>query len=141
MKKLWGFVVVVVLAGLTFLIGCWAFCCPRRENLVILQDCVYAHSEDGLDYPWLGNIHGGLHKIQFEEPPNSGKWEDYTDKVWDAHCTVVDHSPGKLVGAHVKAFIDPLTRFAKLHFHFRDGTVMEPTRKFYELEDTWFAKH
>lgn len=106
-----------------------------------IENCVKSHSEKGFNYPWLNNIHGGLKKIQFMEPPNSGKWNDYTEAIWETHCKIISHEPKDLVNAHVKAFINPNTRFAKLNFHFKDGTIMEPTIQFYELENDWFKKN
>jgi hypothetical protein len=117
---------------------CYYFCFHRESFQ--LKPCVDAHCENGLNYPWLNQIHGGLAKIQYKEPVDTGEWRDYTDEVWAVHCKVIDHTPENLVDAHVKAFITPDTRFAKLMFYFKDGTAMEPTREFYELEQRWFAK-
>lgn len=115
----------------------------KYENMSngLIPICVYSHAPSGLNYPWLDNLHGGVSKIQFEEPVGSGIWRDYTDKIWKTHCTVVSHTPGKLADDHIRAFIDPETRFARLRFYFRDGTVMEPTREFYEMEEAWFKQH
>lgn len=112
-----------------------------RTDDYIVPICVKSHQPSGLNYPWLNGINGGLQKITFEEPAGSGVWRDYTDKIWKIHCKVVNHNPGELVSAHMKAFVDPETRFARLNFHFRDGTVMEPTREFYEMEERWFANN
>lgn len=103
--------------------------------------CLASHSPNGLNYPWLADIHGGLQKVMYEEPADSGKWRDYDDKVWAVHCEVINHTPEKLVADHMRAFVDPKTRFAKLHFYFKDGTVMEPTQEFYEREAAWLAKN
>ena len=103
------------------------------------QLCVYSHSEKGLNYPWLSDIHGGLVKIQYEEPVGAGTWNDYTDHIWDIHCRVVDHSAKGLVADHMRAFVNPDTRFARLMFHFADGTAMEPTQDFYEREAAWLG--
>jgi hypothetical protein len=103
--------------------------------------CVESHSEDGLNYPWLRHIHGGLAFIAYEEPPGSGVWRRYTRRTWEAHCRAVSHDPATLVASHVAAFVDPRTRFAKLLFYFRDGTVMAPTAQFYALEAGWIRQH
>jgi hexokinase len=58
-----------------------------------------------------------------------------------AHCRAISHRPADLVAAHVAAFITPQTRFARLRFHFADGTVMEPVPYFYELEAAWTQKY
>src|SRR5579872_632479 len=101
-------------------------------------DCVSAHSENGQNYPWLAHIHGGLKKIQFMEPPNAGIWSDYNDAIWKIHCAVISHNPANLVDSHMKAFVDPSTRFAKLKFSFKDGTDIEldenSGKEFYNLE-------
>lgn len=110
----------------------------NKENCI--HDCVKSHSKNGMNYPWLNQIHGGLSKIQFMEPPNSGQWNDYTEAIWTQHCKIIDHG-ANLVDAHIKAFVDPKSRFAKLHFFFKDGTIMEPIRQFYELERDWFKKN
>jgi hypothetical protein len=103
--------------------------------------CVESHSEDGLNYPWLRHVHGGLAYVAYEEPPGTGVWRRYTRAVWGAHCRAVSHDPASLVAAHMRAFVDPQTRFARLMFHFNDGTVMEPVQEFYELEARWIALH
>ena len=61
-----------------------------------------------------------------------------TRQIWAIHCRVISHSPDQLADAHDRAFINPATRFARLAFHFRDGTVSEPIREWYELEADYF---
>lgn len=115
----------------------------RLENKCI-EKCSYSHKRSGLNYEWLEPKFGEVLKIEFEEPPGSGKWNPYTDRIWDIHCKVVDHSPDNLVDAHVKAFVNPKTRFARLKFMFKKlGKIysMEPTREFYELEEEYFRKN
>lgn len=109
----------------------------RKGTSSSLAPCVKAHSQNADNYPWLNHIHGGVKKIMYEEPAGSGQWAEYTDKIWAIHCKVVDHD-ADLVEGHMRAFVNPETRFARLHFYFQDGTVMEPTRQFYELERAWF---
>jgi len=105
-----------------------------------INDCVGSHSQKGGNYIWLNVLgHGKVIKIEFEEPVYSGNWRLYTDKWWNVHCKVIDHSPNNLAVAHVKAFINPNTRFARKRFTFEDGTITEPTPKFYELEQEYFA--
>lgn len=106
-----------------------------------LAPCTHAHSHSGLNYVWLEKDYGILQNVKFEEPVNSGKWRDYTDEIWKIHCKVVSHDPKKLVQEHVKAFVDPKTRFARLIFTFKkNGKVYsrEPDRRFYELEKRFF---
>ena len=104
--------------------------------------CWHTHSENGLNYPWLNRIHGGLSKIQYMEPPSSGTWRDYTDEIWKIHCRVISHDPENLVKDHLKAFVNPDTRFAKLKFKFNDGFEAELDEKhgkeYYELEANYF---
>jgi len=103
------------------------------------KTCVQSHSQNGDDYVWLNELgHGKVDKVSFEEPVGSGNWRLYDDKWWETHCRVVDHNPNNLVNAHVNAFIDPSNRFAKMMFTFQDGTLMEPTKHFFELEQNYF---
>jgi hypothetical protein len=127
MAELIGIGLLLVGAGIMML---------RRKKQ---SPCVHAHSETGLNYPWLAGVHGGLDHIQYEEPAGSGVWKPYTDAIWAIHCKVISHDPAALVDAHVKAFVDPATRFARLAFFFRDGTVTEPTREWYQLEADYFS--
>lgn len=112
-----------------------------------ISECVYLHTEDGANYPWLDKVHKGLKKIQFMEPPNSGVWRDYTTETWKAHCKVIDHDPRGLVEAHMRAFVNPKTRFARLKFIFNDGdsVISDPKnrdifRQIYEREAQYFAR-
>ena len=125
-----------------------------------IPECVQAHSAHGDNYSWLNAEYGEVMGIAFEEPvlpkyksgqqeydPSTnelvGNWKPYTDDIWAIHCKVIDHEPAHLTAAHVQAFIEPSTRFARLRFTFRrpDGMLyqMEPTSKFYELEASYFA--
>jgi hypothetical protein len=109
--------------------------------------CTQVHADKvdgGLQYPWLDGIHGGLAKTEYEEPVDSGVWRDYTKKIWEIHCRVVSHDPKNLVEAHIRAFVEPENRFARLRFTFRDGAVVASDdavafRRFYEMERNWFA--
>jgi hypothetical protein len=127
---------ILIGAGLA-LVGVGAALRARGRRVT----CTESHSEDGLNYPWLRGVHGGLHHIEYEEPVGAGVWRRYTRGVWKAHCRVVSHAPAALVQSHMAAFVDPQTRFARLRFHFYDGTVQEPTRDFYELETAWIARY
>ncbi|AYV78290.1 MAG: hypothetical protein Edafosvirus9_4 [Edafosvirus sp.] len=103
-----------------------------------LPKCVNAHSQTGENYVWLNVLgYGNVIKVEFEEPVGSNNWTLYTDKWWETHCKVVDHSPEKLVESHVNAFIGP-NRFARLRYTFQNGKIMEPTQEFYELEAKYF---
>lgn len=107
-----------------------------------VSQCADSHSQNGENYVWLNELnHGSVLKVEFEEPVGSGKWTLYNDSWWKTHCDVVDHNPENLVAEHVKAFIDPNTRFAKLRFTFSDGSIIEPTEQFYELEAAYFKKN
>lgn len=119
----------------------------KKNGMENESECVYLHKEDGANYPWLDNVHKGLKKIQFMEPPNSGVWRDYTTETWKAHCRVIDHHPRGLVQAHMHAFVNPKTRFARLKFIFNDGqsVISDPKnshifRQIYEKEAKYFAR-
>lgn len=142
MYKSWYILLVLILAAIYIFFTKQYLAKPRQgTNPTIVPICVFSHQPSGLSYPWLDDIHGGVDKIMFEEPPGSGIWREYTDKIWEIHCKAVNHNPGELSAAHVRAFVNPDTRFARLNFHFRDGTVMEPTKEFYDLEEQWFAEN
>jgi hypothetical protein len=132
--------VLLIGAGLV-LFGAGVLLKTKEDRSRRRVPCVDSHSEDGLNYPWLRGVHGGLAYIEYEEPVGSGNWRRYTRRVWEAHCRVVSHNPATLVAAHVRAFVDPRTRFAVLRFHFRNGVVMEPTAYFYELEAGWIQRY
>jgi hypothetical protein len=119
------------------LVGAGAYLLYKELSI---STCLYLHSPNYANYPWLAHIHKGVKYIQFEEPVESGKWRDYDDHIWDIHCKVVDHTAGNLAKDHIRAFVDPKTRFARLMFHFNDGTIMEPTKEFYELEERYFSR-
>jgi hypothetical protein len=109
-------------------------------------ECLTTHSVRGLNYPWLNDIHGGLMKIQYMEPPISGQWVDYTDDVWSTHCSLISHNPDTLVDEHINAFVNPDTRFARLQFIFNDGTViqledMDTANDFYTREADYFREN
>lgn len=105
--------------------------------------CVYAHEFDGLNYVWLEPHYGKVLKVEFEEPANSGKWRDYDKHWWEIHCKVIDHKEN-LINAHMKAFVNPETRFARLRFTFNKNSQiyqMEPDINFYKLEKEYFHKY
>lgn len=108
------------------------------SRVYTVDDCIYVHSEGGLDYPWLADIHGGLSHILWTEPPTADNWRPYNDAVWRNHCKMIDHTKN-LVENHMRAFVYPETRFARLMFVFKDGYKAEPTRDFYEREQRWFT--
>lgn len=133
----WIACVVVVLVYLLVMLTRDTGSVPKRPYTI--DDCVYTHNEDGLDYPWLADIHGGLSHILWTEPPTAENWRPYNDVVWRNHCKMIDHTKN-LVENHMRAFVYPDTRFARLMFVFRDGYRTEPTRDFYEREAKWFAQ-
>ena len=101
--------------------------------------CVDVHTDPD-QYPWLNDVNGGIESIEFEEPAGSGKWYDYTIDTWNAHCDpdIVDHYPSELLRSHMDAFINPRTRFARVKYHFNNGTAREPRREDYIKEAQWF---
>lgn len=115
---------------------------PSENNPAALPWCVNVHSQNpmGRDYEWLDVLKfGKVLKVEFEEPAGSGNWKMYTDKWWGVHCKAIDHSPDKLVDAHVKAFINPDTKFANLRFYFEKLSVpIPPEKHWYELEAAYF---
>lgn len=105
-----------------------------------LSLCTVAHDSKGYNYEWLEPLgHGKVIKITFEEPRNSGDIIEYTTEWWKVHCKVVNHDPDKLVEDHISYFIGENSPI-KLLFYFEDGTIMEPTPEFYELERDWFLE-
>lgn len=104
----------------------------------VCQECVISHSQKGENYSWLNVLgHGNLVNVWYEEPVDSRNWKIYTPKVWQTHCRVIDHGDN-LYEDHLRAFVNPETRFAKLLFLFEDNTLMEPTSEFYILEQIYF---
>jgi len=123
-----------------------------------LSCCSYTHSQEGLNYPWLNNVQGGLDHIEFQEPaperaqeqrknPNSVPYKPYTIQTWQAHCKAINHSPSVLIEEHLKAFVYPQTRFAKLRWFFKNGAVVESDlvnvdffRNVYQKEAAYYAQ-
>jgi hypothetical protein len=108
--------------------------------------CVYSHSSNGEDYPWLDNVHKGVKAIYFEEPAGSGNWKEYNDDWWKVHCKVISHDPKNLIKEHIQAFVSN-DRFANLLFIFNNGVKVRSDedpiffRKIYELERNWFSTY
>lgn len=103
-----------------------------------LDDCAYFHSRHGRNYEWLATLGcGRVVEVWFEEPAGSGKWTVYTDKWWHTHCEAVDHIHN-LAENHIRAFVDPETRFARMLFDFEDGTSIIADERFYNLEQEYF---
>lgn len=134
---------LLILAIITLFILC--YCCSTFTETFssdCVNDCVKSHSQNAINYVWLNKLnHGKVLKVEFEEPANSNKWTLYDDHWWQVHCDVLDHNPDNLVESHYKAFVHPQTRFARLRFTFQDGSVLEPTKQFYELEAEYFKNH
>ena len=103
------------------------------------EECLETHDQIYEDnYIWLDVLgHGRVMKVWFEEPVGSGNMRFYTTKWWKVHCKVVSHGTD-LYDAHIKAFVDPKTRFAKLLFLFEDNSLIEANETFYELEQQYF---
>jgi hypothetical protein len=114
----------------------------QRKGEEPCQVCVDYRDELGSNYIWLQKLgHGSVEDIWFEEPVDSNNWTGYDKSWWETHCLVVSHGED-LVESHFDAFVDPETRFARLMFLFKDRTLMEPTKEFYELEFDYFhSKH
>jgi len=113
----------------------------KKKDKFECKDCVESHKSSGGNYEWLNVLgYGNVLRIEFEEPIDSGNWRVYTDKWWKVHCGVIDHTPENLANAHIKAFVNKKTRFARKRFTFENGNVVEPTEQFYELEQEYFKK-
>lgn len=127
-----------------------------------VQNCVQSHRLDGADYVWLWPQYGKVLRIDYEEPVQNqfltssgkstysstgemiGNWKTYDLQTWFTHCNVINHYPGNLQNAHIQAFINPKTRFARLRFTFnRNGVIyqQEPDPQFYQLENNYFQNN
>jgi hypothetical protein len=116
---------------------------PNKPNKPYCKECLITHTQNRPDggYVWLNKLgYGKVLKVEFEEPVGSGNWRLYTDKWWVTHCRVISHNPKELAGAHIKAFVDPSTRFARMMFYFDSGKIVEATADFYRLEQEYFAE-
>ena len=102
------------------------------------DQCSYVHSQSGKNYEWLIPEFGEVNYVTFEEPIGAEP-RKYNDHWWQVHCKVINHDPDKLIEEHMKAFVNP-GRPIRLLFYFKNGKVMEPTRRFYELEAEYFRK-
>ena len=94
-----------------------------------------SHSEEELNFPWLQL--GDIAWAEVEEPVGSGAWRRCDAAYWAAHGQAVSHEPRELCAAHVRAFVTLGTRTARLLFHFKDGTVLEPTAEWFHAEGAW----
>jgi len=108
----------------------------------VCVSCLATHDEKyENNYPWLSALgHGKVIYAFFEEPVSSGKFKVYDSKWWKVHCDKVSHG-NDLYQAHVEAFINPETRFARMFFRFEDNTLMEANEEFYRLEQEYYNKH
>jgi hypothetical protein len=115
---------------------------PNQNSPEYCVDCVVTHDEKhGRNYVWLDVLgHGPVERVWFEEPVGSSKYVLYTTKWWETHCKAVSHGTD-LYNAHVKAFVDPKTRFAKMLFMFSDGSLIEGNKEFYQLEQEYYDQH
>ena len=87
---------------------------------------------------WLESLgYGKVKQVYFEDPIGSRNLLPCDDKWWENHYKTVDHDPDNLVESHMEAFKGK-NRFAKLVYVFEDGTQMEPTKEFFELEAATF---
>lgn len=109
-----------------------------------ILDVVTSHDQSFGNYVWLHPYYGTLLWIDFEEPIGSGNWRTYDRYYWSRHAGAIDHNPDKLYEEHVKAFVDPETKFINLLFWFQkpDGSVysMPPNEHFYQLEAEYFSR-
>jgi len=130
-----------IMLALVLILGYVMYVSNKAFVSGVCKNCVVQHSQHGNDYGWLNVLgHGKVLKVEFKEPVDKGTWRLYDDKWWGVHCGVIDHRPNYLVESHVKAFVDTFSRFAIMRFTFEDGTVMEPTKYFFELEADYFRK-
>lgn len=104
-----------------------------------MSACLDYHLDPN-QYPWLSNVNGGIDYIEFEEPVESGIFQVFDNRVASLHCnpSLISHNPDELVESHVRSFINPSTRFARLIYHFNNGVVREPTVQDYQKESDWF---
>jgi len=110
-----------------------------------VKDVVETHDQLGWNYIWLAPLFGRLLWVEFREPTSTGEWKHYNKFWWARHGAVISHNPKKLVDAHVKAYVDPKTKFIDLMFWFQtpQGFVYRaaPTKLWYQLEAAFFARH
>lgn len=135
-----GIFIGVIAGGL---IGWYIETKIKRNKFSDCKKCTFAHQSTGLNYIWLEPYYGKLLKVEYKEPAETGQWRDYSDKIWEIHCKVINHGDN-LIEAHMKAFVNPATRFAKLRFTFnKNGTIYtrEPDINFYKLEKEYFEKN
>ncbi|CAK7994678.1 Hypothetical protein POVR1_LOCUS202 [uncultured virus] len=106
------------------------------------EDCLETHDQRyGNNYVWLEALgHGSVINVWFEEPVGSSNFQLYTTNWWRTHCEMVSHGDD-LLEAHVEAFVNPETRFARMLFHFEDGSLIEATEKFYQLEQEYYDRY
>lgn len=134
---------IIVGASIGAVLGSLSLLFKKKEGFTkCITNCLFAHKKEGLNYVWLEEQYGKVLKIEYKEPPDTGEWLEYTDKIWKIHCKVVDHGDN-LVEEHIKAFVNPKTRFAKLKFTFlKNGNIYsrEPDGSFYVLEKMYFDR-
>lgn len=128
-------ILIILIIWLYFFKNYESFDCGYESN------CLRAHSLNDNNYLWLNKLgHGEVLQIEFQEPPNIGNWIVLDDNLWDLHCQTLTHNPNNLVEAHMNAFVYP-NRIANLRFTFRDGSILFPTREFFELEAEYFRNN
>ena len=106
------------------------------------EDCFESHDQAfPNNYIWLTEFgHGRVDLVWFCEPPESKEFVLYTPKWWQTHCSKISHGED-LYESHVKAFVDPETRFARMIFLFEDGSLIEADEEFYRLEQEYYDHH
>ena len=106
------------------------------------RDCLVTHDQiNRNNYEWLDVLgHGRVINVWFEEPVDSEYLRLYTTKWWKTHCKVVSHGTD-LYKDHVKAFVNPKTRFARLYFLFEDKSLIVANEEFYRLEQEYYDRH
>lgn len=111
----------------------------QSERQAYCEKCLLTHDEVyGNNYVWLDVLgHGRVVRVWFKEPVDSKEFVLYNTKWWETHCRVVDHG-SNLYDSHVRAFVDPKTRFARMLFLFEDGSLIEANEEFYRLEQEYF---
>jgi hypothetical protein len=104
-----------------------------------IKECVDAHDQAGFSFPWLDELgHGKVLRVDFNEPGVTNGWQPYNKYWWNIHCKKRGwHYSDDLKKLHDALYVG-INAQIKTKFYFKDGTIMEPTEKFFELEEKYF---
>lgn len=126
----------------------------RGLKFTWLEKVFYAHSKGGDNHLWLRDIYGELLEVYIEDPINTmylddqgapiynmsgeiiGEWKEFNEDMRITHCQSIDHRDD-LVEAHLRAYVYPESRFARLKYVFRKGYntyEKEACETFFQLE-------